>query len=65
MTEEEAIKFSIAFAISKTSLRPRSKNVTENGQDRAAAAKIIYDYLKLCGYKIIPGPGVEPHSTHR
>lgn len=64
MTEEENILFTIGFALSKTSLRPRSKDRFANDLATKAAARIIYDHMKLCGFKITPGPGIEGHSTH-
>lgn len=63
MTDEEGLLHAIAFAISKTSLKPRSRIAADNDREKAAAARVILEHLKLCGYAITPGPGAPLHST--
>lgn len=64
MSDDYQLQLSVAFAIGKTALRPRSRVAADNDRDKLAAARIILDHLKLCGYTITPGPGAPLHSTH-
>lgn len=63
MTDEDILRDTIAFAIGKTSLRPRSRIAAENDREKLAAARVILEHLKLCGYTITPGPGAPLHSV--
>ncbi len=62
MTADESLQLAIAFAIGKTSMRPRSRDASANDREKMDAARIIVDHLKLCGYTITPGTPPKPHS---
>jgi hypothetical protein len=60
--DDDRIEFDISYAISRTSLRPRHRNATENDQERAFAAQRILEHLKLCGWRFWRRAPAPPHS---
>jgi hypothetical protein len=62
-SNDDPIKFDISFALSRTSLRPRHRNASDNDRDRALAAQTILEHLKLCGWRFWKKPPAPPHSA--
>lgn len=56
------LEFAIAYAIGRTSLRPRHKEARMNDLDCAIAAKEIRKYLEMSGFVIMKKPPLKAHS---